>query len=72
MLSVETRRAPMRHKALAEAEFDISLPAIGDTRRLLIICMSDPFDANGVTLGVLHKAVKATYPGIEIAPPPQS
>ncbi len=31
------------------------------------------FDANGVTLGVLHKAVeKATYPGIEIAPPPQS
>ncbi len=25
------------------------------------------FDANGVTLGVLHKAVeKATYPGIEI------
>ena len=31
------------------------------------------FGANGVTLGVLQKAVeKATYPGIETAPLPRS
>jgi hypothetical protein len=41
--------------------------------RLCLALSEIAFDVKGVTLGVLQKAVaKATYPGIEIAPLPQS